>query len=40
MKQEERMTKSYNLMTKHKREFPRHEKGLNNSLLLNIGAFF
>ena len=34
------MANSYNLMTKHKHEFQRHEKGLNNSLLLNIGTFF
>ena len=40
MKQEERMTKSNNLMTKHKHEFPGHEKGLNNCLLLNMGTFF
>ena len=35
-KQEERMTKSNDLMTKHKHEFQRHEKVLNNSLLLTL----
>ena len=39
-RKEERVTKSNELMTKHKHEFQRQEKGLNNSLLLNIVTFF